>query len=94
MLQLILEWLLGLERRGNRLRLRPLLPDSWPGFEMRYRFGASTYAIACRVAAGGESGATTVDGSVAPDGWVAMVDDGRTHAVDVQAARVPSARAW
>jgi cellobiose phosphorylase len=83
MLQLVLEWLLGLERRGNQLRLRPLLPKDWKGFEMRYRFGASTYDIDCRADANASAEWTTVDGTPAPDGWVTLVDDGRTHAVVV-----------
>jgi cellobiose phosphorylase len=87
MFQLVLEWLLGLERRGNQLRLRPLLPNAWSGFEMRYRFGASTYAIACRARAPTARSATTLDGALAPEGWVTLVDDGGTHAVVVEAGR-------
>src|SRR6185437_5207171 len=34
MSQLVVEALLGFERRGNQLRLRPLLPGHWPSFEM------------------------------------------------------------
>ena len=33
---------------------------------------------------------TTVDGTVAADGWVALVDDGRSHAVSVDVPRRPA----
>jgi len=90
MYQLLVESLLGLERRGERLRVRPLLPTQWPGFEMRYRFGRSTYEIACRAAAVGERARISIDGVEAADGWVALVDDGRVRRVAVSVCRNPT----
>ncbi|HUE73352.1 MAG TPA: glucoamylase family protein [Pirellulaceae bacterium] len=43
MYRVALESMLGLELRGNRLRLRPLLPSSWPGFELTFRRGRTTW---------------------------------------------------
>ena len=87
MYQLLVEALLGLERRGSRLRVRPLLPKDWTGFEMRYRFGASRYEIACRAAAAGEGARVRVDGVEIADGWIALVDDGKVRRVAVGVAR-------
>jgi cellobiose phosphorylase len=87
MYQLLVESLLGFERRGNQLRVRPLLPKHWPGFEMRYRFGATTYEIAVRAVALAEAARVSVDGVVMEDGRIALLDDGRMHAVVVDACR-------
>ena len=85
MYQLIVESLLGLTRSGNQLRVRPLLPRGWLGFEMRYRFGASTYEIACRAAKSANASGLVVDGLARPNGIIDMVDDGQTHSVVVDA---------
>ena len=39
MYRLIVESLLGLRLEGDKLRLAPCLPASWPGFKLRYRYG-------------------------------------------------------
>ncbi|MFC5497291.1 GH36-type glycosyl hydrolase domain-containing protein [Caenimonas terrae] len=85
--RLIVESLLGLQRSGNALTLRPLLPAQWPGFSMDYRFGGSTYRIDCRAV--GQAGAAGVllDGQQLQDGVIAMVDDGREHRVVVSVWR-------
>ena len=87
MYQLLVEALLGLERRGNQFRVRPLLPKHWPAFEMRYRFGASSYEIVCREAIAGEAPRVSVDGVEAADGWVMLAGDGRTRRVAVSVRR-------
>ncbi len=48
MYRLIVDSLLGVTRDGNRLRFTPCLPADWPGFAMRYRYGATTYEIDLR----------------------------------------------
>lgn len=66
-----LEGLLGLERVGDELRLDPHVPAEWPGFEVRYRHGASTYVLRARP-------------GTAPANLVTrLVDDGVEHVVDV-----------
>ena len=89
MYQLLVESLLGLERRGNRLRVRPLLPSDWRGFEMRYRFGDSTYEIAVRLASSAATTQLVLDGALIPEGVIALNDDGKSHSVVVDAWRVP-----
>src|SRR5450631_3852454 len=91
MYQLLVESLLGLERRGNQLRVHPLLPRAWQGFEMRYRFIDTTYEIACRAAPSIDAAGVTVDGTAAPDGWFALLDDAKAHAVVVETWRPASA---
>ncbi len=40
-----LEYILGIEKRGNRLHVNPCIPDVWPGFSVTYRHGNAVYSI-------------------------------------------------
>ena len=73
--------------RGDRLVLRPLLPSGWDAFELSYRFGATTFDIVVQAGATAADQELTVDGARAPDGSVALVDDGARHRVVLGVAR-------
>jgi cyclic beta-1,2-glucan synthetase len=77
--------MLGFEKMGDRVRLDPCIPTAWPGFALDYRFGASTYAVEVQNPNGVSRGvsATTVDGVVAPDAWIPLIDDGGRHTVTI-----------
>jgi cyclic beta-1,2-glucan synthetase len=40
-----LEWILGLRLQGDHFTLNPCIPPSWPGYQLTFRHGASTYDI-------------------------------------------------
>jgi cellobiose phosphorylase len=82
-----LETILGFTKVGDTLRLTPRVPAAWSGFEITYRFGTSTYEIAVRAPAGIQVAGpiVTVDGTVAADDIISLVDDGRRHVVTVEA---------
>ena len=83
MLRLIVESLLGLQRQGSRLRIRPLLPPHWKDFDVQYRFGTAQYNITCRRANAGDAPGV-VQGGVKTEGdMINLVDDGRVHVVVV-----------
>jgi cyclic beta-1,2-glucan synthetase len=81
----ILEAILGLQRRGDRLVLAPHVPPEWPGFEIAYRFRSATYRIEVQKTPRIESGTMTVwlDGQLRPDPTVPLTDDGRSHEVRI-----------
>ena len=87
MSQLIVESLLGLRRSGNQLRVCPLLPKTWRGFDVSYRFGASTFAIGCREAAAGVAADVVVDGVATPGDTLTLIDDGHAHVALVNVER-------
>lgn len=62
-----MECLLGFEKRGSRVRLRPSAPADWPGYALEYRHGQSVYVL------------RAVRGAAENDGWVELVDDGMRH---------------
>jgi cyclic beta-1,2-glucan synthetase len=88
----ILEAILGLYRRGDRLIIDPRIPPEWPGFEIAYRFRTTTYRIAVQNPQGVESGNATVwvDDQPQHEAVIPLVDDGRTHEVRVVIAPRPS----
>ncbi len=87
MLRLTTESLLGLQRRGNLLRMRPLLPSHWQAFDMQYRFGASRYDISCRRAEAQAAASVVHDGVEADGDAITLVDDGQVHAIVVNLPR-------
>ncbi len=80
-----LEGMLGFAKRGDRLEIDPCIPAAWQQFTIGYTYGASTYAIEVRNPDGvcrGVSG-VTVDGAVAADRTIVLLDDGAAHTVIV-----------
>ncbi|MDQ3348378.1 MAG: glycosyl transferase family 36, partial [Acidobacteriota bacterium] len=79
------EALLGITLRKGALRIDPCIPRGWPGYEVTFKRGGSTYRIVvenpasvCRGIARLELDGADVTGSDVP-----VVDDGREHSVRV-----------
>jgi cellobiose phosphorylase len=75
------EQVLGLQRQGDRLVVKPCLPPEWPGYTVRYRVGPTVYTIIVERSAG--PGGVTIDGVEAPDGQIPLSDAGGVHTVRV-----------
>ena len=80
-----LEAILGLRLAGDRLHFEPVVPPSWPGYEITYRYRSATYRV--RVENPTDTGrgvrSVTVDDQPVPGRIVPLRDDGRTHDVRV-----------
>jgi cellobiose phosphorylase len=89
--RLIVESLLGLDRKGDRLHIRPCMPEDWKSFSLSYRFGNTDYRIA--VVRSSEPAApeirTTLDGTQLDEPGIPLVDDQRDHVAEVRINRVP-----
>jgi cellobiose phosphorylase len=72
------ENILGLRVRGNELSLHPVIPPEWPGFEISYRYGRTTYRITVKNPEGREKGSV----EFGSERVIRMVDDGRPHDID------------
>jgi cyclic beta-1,2-glucan synthetase len=81
----IVEWVLGIRLRGERLLLEPCIPRHWKGYAFTYKRSATRYRIqvdnpgrACRGIATVE-----VDGVrlQVPGAGIELQDDGQTHLV-------------
>jgi cyclic beta-1,2-glucan synthetase len=79
------ETILGFKREGNRLRIEPCIARKWPRYEITYRHGRATYIITVVNPHGVQRGlqALRVDGQAVEDGAFDLVDDGKSHQVEV-----------
>ncbi len=86
MLRLGREAILGLHKEGDTLRIEPCIPAEWPGFQVCWHYGGSTYQI--EVKNDDETHRTvakvSVDGEPCSDDRLHLVDDGQSHRVVVQ----------
>lgn len=80
MYRLLTESLLGLQRHGERMHIVPCIPAGWPGYQLRYRFGSSTYVIDVTQRPGIEA-RLEIDGVTQAELAFTLVDDGAVHAV-------------
>ena len=86
MYRLIVESLLGLQLKVDRLIFTPCLPPHWSGFALDYRYRQTPYRITVVQDSGGAI-RISVDGAVQDGDALLLVDDGQPHAVEV---RLPS----
>jgi cellobiose phosphorylase len=84
MYRLVTESVLGLhvERQGGNawMRLDPVLPPHWPGYEMALRVGSSTWTVRVTRGVGGIA-QLTVDGAATLAARIPLADDGQDHEV-------------
>ncbi len=85
MMRLGLEKILGLQREGNQLGIKPCIPAGWREYEIHYRFGRSVYHLRVENPNGvhGSVVYLTVDGKPLKTEKILLVDDGREHHVTV-----------
>jgi cellobiose phosphorylase len=84
MYRLIVESLLGLTLKADKLSFTPCLPAEWDGFAVRYRFRETIYRIRVRQRHAEEGAATvTLNGVVQEGKEISLVDDGQEHFVEV-----------
>ncbi|WP_158681725.1 GH36-type glycosyl hydrolase domain-containing protein [Microbulbifer pacificus] len=87
-----LEALLGLRiYGGNRLEIKPCLPDAWDVYRVSLRHRSSRYEIEVRNCGGLDrhSAEMRLNGRVIEGDQIPLTDDGNTHRVVVTYARTP-----
>jgi cyclic beta-1,2-glucan synthetase len=86
-----MESVLGIRRRGNKLFVRPCLPDEWDGFDVTIRFSAALYRISIHNPGriDGKNTALIEDGRLLAGTALRMHDSGE-HDIQV----FPDAEAW
>jgi len=89
--RLIIESILGLRREGTILQITPCIPPDWPGFNLVYRYGQSSYRVVVTQSAmvpGGAIGRSLRhNGEAIATGQITLVDDGAEHRIELHLAR-------
>jgi cyclic beta-1,2-glucan synthetase len=80
-----LESILGFQRRGNKLRFVPCIPDHWTNYQITYRHRSATYEIKIANPRRVQRGIRTVtmDGNAVEGNMIELADDGQRHQVQV-----------
>ena len=81
MTRLVVEKILGLQREGNSLRIKPCLPPDWREYEIHYRFGKTMYHLRVENPQSAKNGEVrlTLDGKLLNNERILLKDDGREH---------------
>jgi cyclic beta-1,2-glucan synthetase len=89
LLRLVVEAMLGIRRRSDRLVIDPCIPRGWPGFEAVLRHGRSVYRLRVENPEGLSRGVeqVLVDGVAVEGPAIPLRDDGETHQVTVRLGR-------
>ncbi|HEX6614573.1 MAG TPA: glucoamylase family protein [Rhodanobacteraceae bacterium] len=94
MYRLLIESLLGVQRRGDMLSFAPCVPEDWRSWELDYRHGQTLYRVMFeRVAPGSVVAQVLCDGALLRDGSVPLRDDGREHLIEVRVGRLAAGTA-
>jgi len=89
MYRLILESLLGMSMKMDKITFKPCLPADWKEFKIRYLFRETVYQINVRQTNDSvEEASVTIDGFVKQDRTIQLVNDHQDHLVEV---RIPPA---
>jgi cellobiose phosphorylase len=80
----ITQWILGIRPVFDGLRIAPVIPAGWPGFEVMRRFRGVTYHISVERAGQGNEVSLKVDGVPLPGNTVPVAEDS-SREVRVQA---------
>jgi cyclic beta-1,2-glucan synthetase len=90
MYRIWIEEVLGFHLRGETLRLEPVLPEHWPGFDITFRYRSARYEIVVTTVANTAAPEVEMDGQIVDQGRIPLADDGATHHVAVRVPQRPA----
>ncbi len=83
--QLIIDAVIGLKRRADKLYFEPCLPEEWGNVTIRYKYKTSTYVIQMiQEKSGSEEIQILLDNELQEDHGIVLADDEREHHVTVK----------
>ncbi|MEO5905158.1 MAG: glycosyl hydrolase family 65 protein, partial [Saprospiraceae bacterium] len=85
MYQLMIEYVLGIKRRGDTLTFDPCIPDEWKEVKIKYRFKQTTYVIQINQDVSHEKTMFVFEGGKEVEKKIILlVDDGVGHEIEVR----------
>lgn len=83
MYQLITESFLGLQQQGNKLRIKPCIPEEWNSFKVDYRYKSSMYHLIISQIEGSGTITIMLDGKTQETDFILLEDDEKEHQVEI-----------
>ncbi len=83
MYQLLAESFFGLKRTGNRLNIKPCIPDNWNSFDIHYRFSDTEYHLKFERNESVDHLKLKMDGADLETNDLLLVNDGVKHEVKI-----------
>ncbi len=83
MYRTILEYILGLKIRGNKLEINPCIPKEWQEFSVIYTYKNTKYNIQVKNTSGLDS-QIIYDGLVLSDKVIYLIDDQKDHKIEIR----------
>ncbi len=79
------EYILGMKRKGERLKIDPCIPGDWREYSVSYRYKDTDYHITVKNPEGVNRNVkqVMVDGRIMEDKLIDLVNDGTDHGVEV-----------
>jgi cyclic beta-1,2-glucan synthetase len=84
MYRIWIEEVLGLRVRGDRLSLEPAIPEDWPGFQLTYRYGSTTYEIAVTRDLEADAPQLLLNGEEIPDRYIRLDENAGVNRVELR----------
>ena len=81
---MIIEYFLGLQQEGNKLKIVPCVPEEWQSFKVDYRYKNSVYHIVVTQKNIAAEKIVAVDGIRQEDRTITLTDDGAEHNAQVE----------
>ncbi len=82
MYRTILEYILGLKIRGDKLEIKPCIPKDWSGFSVNYIYKNTKYIIEVKNT-NNLTGQIIVDGLILSSNIISLIDDRKEHIIEI-----------
>ncbi len=84
MYQLLAESFFGLKRTGNRLSIKPCIPETWTSWDIHYRFSETDYHLKFERSEPEKQMEIYLDGMLQESGDILLVNDLINHIVNIK----------
>ena len=83
--KVIVENILGIKIKGNKLYIEPKIPNSWDGFSLRYQYKNSIYRINIKnVENNAKKKTIRINGLISEKDYIELLDNNRDFTIDIE----------
>lgn len=81
-----LRYILGFDKKGDKFKIKPVIPKEWDGYEISYKYLDTIYEIKIRNPKHKNAGISNMylDNSLIQGNEVTLINDEKTHFVEVE----------